>query len=181
MADSDEKKPEGAQSLTGPIVKQILNADGKTYRDQPVSATGRFMKKQRSLASTLDHTRLTREFLNQRLELGPDGKTYTKSSRRRWEQYLDSIHFIITDGATSNDPKMRMAAVAAAKLIVERGYGPARDVEQSAEMQTQIKAIYISIPQLPSQGELPPEEKLKPHFENGEIPFIEGEVVEEKK
>jgi hypothetical protein len=180
MADSDEKKPEVAQPVAGPLVKQILNADGKTFRDQPVAANGRFMKKVKKLASTLDHTRSSREFMNQRLEVDANGKI-TKASRTRWQQHMDAMHFVIVDGAYSEDPKKRMASVTAAKFLREAAFGPARDVEQSAEMQTQIKAIYISIPQLPSQGELPPAETLKPHFENGEVPFIDAEVVEDRE
>jgi hypothetical protein len=177
MADS-EKKPEEAQALAGPILKHILNSDGKTYRDQPVSAKGRFMKKVKKLASTLDHTRSSREFMNQRLEVDINGKI-TKASRTRWQQHMDAMHFVIVDGAYSEDPKKRMASVTAAKFLREAAFGPARDVEQSAEMQTQIKAIYISLPQLPNQGELKPAEELKPNFE-GEVPFIDAEVVGEK-
>ena len=181
MSDSEvEKKPEEAQPAAGPLVKKILNADRTTYRNQPVAANGRFMKKTKKLASTLDHTRLTRDFMNQRLEIGLDGKV-TKASRTRWQQQMDAMHFVVTDGAYSEDPKKRMAAVAASKFLREAAFGPARDVEQNSEMQTQIKAIYISLPPMPSQGELKPAENLRPNFENGEVPFIEGEIVEEKK
>lgn len=172
MADSEEKKPEEVQVENTPVTS-ITHTTSKGFTVRPIDPiTHKFVKKPTKKASTEEVTRIGREFLNQRVEKDSNGNI-TKSSKTRYMQWLEVLNDHIMNSAGTNDAKMVMAAGSLFKIITERVYGPARDIDIET-FKTGVKIVVLTAPELPNIGEIQPRDKPVPNF-------IEGEFITDPK
>lgn len=142
---------------------------------KPRGQNGRFGKHKTHAPSGREMTQFLREYLcGHKFEVLDTTGELVKDSKTRLERILDNQLFIASDSTV----EARSASVKAAQLLMERSYGRTQESDESREdlQRQQVKTIFITVPQLPCQGELKPAEELRPHFD-GAQPFIEGEVL----
>jgi hypothetical protein len=126
-------------------------------------ASGKFTKKPKmTLAQKSAHT--LHRVLQKKDESG-------KTLEERVATHL--LETSLTVGA-----KDLMGGAKALETVLARVHGrvkPSQEEMDKDVVSTHISAIYITVPNLPNQGELKPAEELKPHFDN--MPYIDAEVV----
>lgn len=185
MADSEEKSVETQPELKAEptaIVKTVRGRYDNVRSMLVDSASGRFMKQPKRMPETREVTRQLRNFLNNKAEVGGDGRL-TKSSKSLLSNIFENIASIALN--QSSDPKAMMAAVAAAEWLMLRGHGKPSpgDAELGALEKAGVRVVVITSPDLMHKETLSEEERqaekpVKPSF--ADIPFIEGEVVDSK-
>lgn len=127
-------------------------------------ATGRFQKKPKMTLAQKSAQTLHR-VLQKKNEAG------VTLEERVAEHLLETS---LTVGA-----KDLMGGAKVLETVLSRVHGrvkPSQEEMDKDVVATHISAIYITVPNLPNQGELKPAEELRPHFD-GAQPFLEGEVL----
>lgn len=180
MAEDSAEKPieAGAQPAKpeGPTALTIATGDGKFKTILKDGKSGKFVKKPRALPETREVTRMMREFLNKKISVDDDGNI-VKADKTVAEQMMLNMLRIATN--TNPDPKWGQNAIAATEWVHRRAHGKDApgDAELGALERSGVKFVYVTAPNIPSEGELKPKEQLKPSF--SEPAYIDAEVIEQ--
>lgn len=163
-----ENKPQGPTAIIvrgphGTLVERLKGPDGK------------FVKKERKLATKKDIQDVTREFLNDKFKKGPDGKMM-KRDKTRLHETLEAMHKL----TLSDNPVVAAAAVKAAEFLWVYAYGKPSmsDQDRSALELSGVKFVILERPELmhPEIVEEKPKPVLKPSFAD-QPQIIEPEYI----
>jgi hypothetical protein len=171
MPDSvEETKPQGPTAI-------IVRGPHGELREALKGRDGKFVRKERKLATKKDIQDVTREFLTTKLEKDPNGKM-TKRSKTRLHETLEAMHKL----STNDNPVVAAAAVKAAEFLWLYAFGKPSmsDKDRSAMELAGVKYVIVEAPELmhPEVIQEQPKPVLKPSF--SEKPqIIEPEYIME--
>lgn len=181
MADDSEVKETPAtpkeEKPTGPISMIVRKPGGGVREMLKDPITGKIVAKPKRMVSTLEVTRLTRNYLDMRVA---DTKAGTNKFKKRLEMLNDHMYKIAV-GESEADAKKDMASVQAYKEITLRAYGKpsVSDEDRGALERAGIKIVVIPAPQLMHPEVVKEhqenEKPVKPSFINAE--FIDAEII----
>lgn len=184
MADDSEVKETPAtpeEKPTGPISLIVRKPGGGVREMLKDPITGKIVAKPKRMVSTLEVTRVTRNYLDMRV---PDTKDGANKFKKRLEMLNDAMYRIAT-GEDDSDPKKMMAAVQAYKELTMRAYGKpsVSDEDRGALERAGIKIVVIPAPLLMNPEVVPEHQEnkkpAKPSFIDAE--YITNPAPEENK